>query len=197
VVAGESETGWRRGDSAKLGAGGGGRPRSLTTQKRLRRLVRFQSSTKGDVGVLLVDLHHRREVTAQSWAPVVEVDQEHAHVAFCAALKADQPAETLNLTPLAKQTVPSNPTQRGSRPQETAKMLRCASGGEEVTAQSWAPVVEVDQEHAHVAFCAALKADHPVSLSPATTRLSRAANQPCSHGCAPALATSAPTKCAL
>jgi hypothetical protein len=33
-------------------------------------------------------------------------------------------AQALNLTPLAKQTVPSNPTQRGSRPQETAKMLR-------------------------------------------------------------------------
>jgi hypothetical protein len=26
VVAGESETGWRRGDGAKLGAGGGGQP---------------------------------------------------------------------------------------------------------------------------------------------------------------------------
>ena len=32
---------------------------------------------------------------ARSWAPVVEADQERAHVAFCAALKADQPAERL------------------------------------------------------------------------------------------------------
>jgi hypothetical protein len=34
-------------------------------------------------------------VMAQSWAPVVEADQARAHVAFCAALKADQPAERL------------------------------------------------------------------------------------------------------
>ena len=32
---------------------------------------------------------------ARSWAPVGEVDQEHAQDAFCAAYKADQPAERL------------------------------------------------------------------------------------------------------
>ena len=35
---------------------------------------------------------------------------------------------------------------------------------------------------------------HPVSLSPATTRLSRAASRLSSHNCGPALATSAPTR---
>ena len=34
-------------------------------------------------------------VTARRWAPVGEVNQERAQVAFCAALKADQPAERL------------------------------------------------------------------------------------------------------
>jgi hypothetical protein len=34
-------------------------------------------------------------VTAQRWVPVGEVNQERAQVAFCAALKADQPAKRL------------------------------------------------------------------------------------------------------
>lgn len=34
-------------------------------------------------------------VTAPSWAPMGEVDQERARVVFCAALKADQPADRI------------------------------------------------------------------------------------------------------
>lgn len=41
------------------------------------------------------------------------------------------------------------------------KRVRAMPGGEAVTARSWAPVEEVNQERAQVTFCAALKADHP------------------------------------
>ena len=42
---------------------------------------------------------------------------------------------------------------------EEWKRVKARPGGEVVMAQSWAPVVEADQARAHVAFCAAFKAD--------------------------------------
>jgi hypothetical protein len=50
--------------------------------------VKSQSGCKEGAG--------EEEATAQSWAPVVEVDREHAHVAFCAALKAACAVRTIS-----------------------------------------------------------------------------------------------------
>ena len=59
------------------------------------------------------------------------------------------------------------------RESEEWKRVKARPGGEAVMARSWAPVGEVDQEHAQDAFCAAYKADQPAERLLGSKRLCR------------------------